>query len=103
MFENDPIGIIYETASIADQGTLGEIGLTPAQDVASAVNGNSVAVRNMIILVYEFPTMIQPVVVYSKSMYSDDLIKRFSEQFSDHIKKLLSADVPESTMISSLL
>ncbi len=103
VFENDPIGIIYETASIADQGTLGEIGLTPAQDVASAVNGNSVAVRNMIILVYEFPTMIQPVVVYSKSMYSDDLIKRFSEQFSDHIKKLLSADVPESTMISSLL
>lgn len=102
-FEADTLNVVYETAAIADQGALAEIGLKPGQDTEEAVNNNKAALQNFAMLVYEFPEVIQPIVIYSKSLFSDELMERYSDAFVDYLHKIIGITDPEHTRVSDLM
>ena len=103
VFESDSLCVVYETAAIADQGTLSEIGLAPGQGSAEVISTNNVALLNMVVFVYEFTETIQPLLVYSKSVYSDKVIGEYSEAFVDCLKKIVAAEDPANTKIADLM
>jgi hypothetical protein len=103
LFESDTMAVVYETAAIADQGSLSEIGLYPGQGAEEAVNNNKVALQNICMLVYELPDMIQPTIIYSKSLYSDELMERFSDAVVNYIHKIIEASEPDKTLVADIL
>lgn len=103
VFESDSMCVVYETAAIADQGTLSEIGLVSGQGSAEVISTNNVALLNMVVFVYEFPETIQPLLVYSKSVYSDKVINEYLEAFTECLKNIVAATDPVNTKIADLM
>ena len=102
-FESDTTMVAFETATITDESSFSDLGLSRAKDTEAALSTNKAAPNNFALMVYEMPDMIQPMIVYAKSLYSEELIDRFADVYAEYLDKLLAVDDPDSTKVADIL
>lgn len=102
-FESDTTMVAYETATITDESSFSDLGLSRAKDTEAALSTNKAAPNSFALMVYEMTDVIQPMIVYAKSLYSEELIDRFADVYAEYLGRLLEVDDPDSTKVADIL
>ncbi|WP_407445793.1 condensation domain-containing protein, partial [Fibrobacter sp.] len=95
---NDYITMAYETSDITDGGSMKKIGLQPYP----CMTDDSYAPVRMFLQVMDTPKGINPLLVYSKQFYSEEIIERFAKTISEVTMKLINAESMKDLSIDEL-